>query len=66
MNPAVLPFGFSHNEYLEICYKMIDCCDAVYLMKGWSKSLGARTETLYADSKGIKLVSYKNKRFRLF
>ncbi len=48
MNPAILPDGFEHNEYLHICKAMIDCCDAVYMLKGWELSLGANLEYIYA------------------
>lgn len=30
MNPSILPEGFEWEEYMGICYSMIDVCEAVY------------------------------------
>lgn len=57
MNPAILPDGFTHEEYLHVCYSMIDVCDAVLFLDGWEKSRGARMEHEYADKTG-KLLMY--------
>jgi len=50
MSPAVLVFngGFEHEDYMHICFAMIDICDAVYMQKDWQKSKGARMELQYA------------------
>ena len=48
MNPSVLPDGFEHHEYMWICYRMIDVCDAVYLLNNWKDSAGALMEYDYA------------------
>ena len=52
MNPAVLPEGFEHNQYMEICYKMIDACDMVVLLPGFADSKGACLELMYAIDEG--------------
>lgn len=52
MNPAILPLGFEHQDYLEICYKMIDACDAVVFLHDWDDSKGAKMEYDYADQTG--------------
>lgn len=44
MNPAALGYGFTHSEYMHICFAMIDVCDAVYMLDGWQDSRGARME----------------------
>lgn len=49
MNPAVLPQGFEHQDYMEICYKMIDACDAVVFLNDWGKSQGAKLEQVYSE-----------------
>lgn len=49
MNPAVLPPGFEHEEYMHICYAMIDVCDGVYFLNNWKDSKGARMEYRYAE-----------------
>ena len=48
MNPAVLPDGFEHQEYMRVCFSMIDVCDAVYFLSNWEDSKGARMEYNYA------------------
>ena len=50
MSPAVLALneGFEHEDYMHICYAMIDVCDAVYMQKDWQQSKGARMELQYA------------------
>ena len=52
MNPAVLPDGFDHHEYMQICFSMIDVCDAVYFLSNWRDSKGATMEYNYAFGAG--------------
>jgi hypothetical protein len=35
---------------------MIDVCDAVYFLKDWRESEGAKVECKYAEEKGIKIM----------
>lgn len=48
--PTVLPnyADVPHEDYLHICYAMIDICDAVYMLPDWQTSKGARMELQYA------------------
>ena len=48
--PSVLPAyeEVSHEDYMHICYAMIDVCDAVYMLSDWQQSIGARMELQYA------------------
>ena len=50
MSPAVLTANqdFEHEDYMHICYAMIDVCDAVYMLSDWQKSKGTRMELQYA------------------
>lgn len=50
MSPAVLSGNqdFEHEDYMHICFAMIDVCDAVYMLKDWQTSKGARMELQYA------------------
>lgn len=49
-NPTVLPDyeDVPHDDYMHVCYAMIDICDAVYMQKDWQSSKGARLERQYA------------------
>lgn len=49
MNPSILPNGFEHDEYMKICYSMIDVCDAIYFLRNWSDSKGAIMECNYGN-----------------
>lgn len=48
--PSVLPAydDVSHADYLHVCFGMIDICDAIYMLKDWQRSKGARMELQYA------------------
>jgi hypothetical protein len=52
MNPACLPLGFEHADYLQICFKMIDACDAVVFLPDWETSKGAGMEYAHAVETG--------------
>lgn len=56
--PSVLPAyeEVSHEDYLHICYAIIDVCDAVYLLSDWEKSEGAILEFDYAQQKQKKII----------
>ena len=63
MNPAILPPGFEQDEYMHVCYAMIDVCEGVYFLDNWMDSKCATLEYNYAlqndkwmlfeDSKGM-------------
>ena len=59
--PCVLPeyFDVSHDDYLHICFAMIDICEAVYMLKDWQKSIGARKELQYAAD-WEKIIFYED------
>ena len=52
MNPAALPLGFDYEDYMCICFAMIDVCDAVYFLRNWKDSPGAKKEREYAQGLG--------------
>lgn len=65
MNPAVQygnP-GFVHEDYMHVCFAMIDRCDAVYMLSDWRESPGARMELQYAADWGKKAI-YEDERTR--
>ena len=60
LNPAVLPDGLKHHEYLQITLSMIDVCDKVVMIDGWKMSVGATVEYHYAEDMG-KIIGYWGK-----
>lgn len=44
LNPAILPDGLRHDQYLHITLSMLEQADAVFLLNGWEKSRGATRE----------------------
>ena len=59
MNPACLPAGFKHHQYMRICFPMIDACDALCLLPDYNTSNGASTEVGYAGAKGKSILEYE-------
>ena len=43
-----LPSSFDREKYLEVDFKLLKLSDAIYLLKGWEKSEGAKAELEYA------------------
>uniref|UniRef100_UPI003F6EF191 DUF4406 domain-containing protein n=1 Tax=Enterobacter ludwigii TaxID=299767 RepID=UPI003F6EF191 len=38
LNPATLPDGLTHHEYMDICQSMARSADAIFLLSGWESS----------------------------
>lgn len=62
MNPAILPLGFEHHEYMQICYSMIAVCEAVVFLHNWSDSVGANMEQDYATRNKKEIFYYEHKK----
>lgn len=58
LNPAVLPLGFSHGDYLHICLAMVDIVDVVFLLPDWIYSEGAKREKAHAEGYGKEVRYY--------
>ena len=43
----------SHEEYMELSFKLMDKCGYIYLLKGWQASAGCNQEYGYAMAKNI-------------
>lgn len=60
INPAkvnsVLPLDFEWKDYMEVCYRLIDLCDGIYMLKGFEISKGANKELLYAKQMGLEVI----------
>lgn len=56
--PCVLPdyLDVPHGDYMHVCYAMIDICDAIYMLKDWQESKGARMELQYAADWQKKII----------
>ena len=52
INPALvnsyLPKLTTYEEYMKMSFCMLDMCEAIYMLNGWSKSCGANRELDYA------------------
>lgn len=57
LSPAMLPYGLSQAEYMDICFAMTRASDTVYFLKGWLDSEGAVAEYHYAKKIG-KVLEY--------
>lgn len=53
LNPAILPDGLRHDQYLQITLAMLAQADAVFLLNGWENSVGATREFDRADELGL-------------
>ncbi|MEL9225993.1 DUF4406 domain-containing protein, partial [Escherichia coli] len=56
LNPALLPAGLCQSEYMDICLAMLRSANAVYLLKGWEESVGARAEHELAQKLGLNVI----------
>ena len=57
---AQLPEDTTYEEYMKMCFCMLDMCDSICMLKGWEKSCGANRELGYAMAKK-KAVFYNHK-----
>lgn len=48
-------FGISHDEAMKLCFKELESCDAIYMLKDWKESTGAKMEHERAKELGIKI-----------
>lgn len=55
LNPAVLPVGMDREDYMVICYAMIEVADAVYVLRDSDDSAGSKEEVRYARVIGKRI-----------
>ena len=53
---SYMPISCTHDEYMSMCYPMIDMCDAIYMLPNWQQSKGACIEYGYAKAKGKEIM----------
>ena len=51
-----LPRDMKHAEYMSVCIPLLMLADAVYMLKGWEQSLGARVEYRRAKERGKEII----------
>lgn len=60
INPAeimrTMPQSTTHAEYMDISFALLKQCDAIYMLYGWTESIGAREEFEYAMRHGISIT----------
>ena len=54
---AQLPEDTSYEEYMKMCFCMLDMCESIFILKGWSKSCGANRELGYAMAKDMIIIN---------
>ncbi|MFA5658653.1 MAG: DUF4406 domain-containing protein [Oscillospiraceae bacterium] len=58
LNPALLPEGMPHDYYMPITCAMIDASKKVFLLPGFSNSIGCAKEIDYAVLSGKEVKRY--------
>ena len=57
VNPAEIDGeGMTREELLKLDLRMMEECDAIYMLKGWQKSCGANREYGFALAKGMGVM----------
>lgn len=51
---SMMPDKTSYEEYMQVCFCLLDMADAIYMMHGWGFSSDAKREWCYAYAKGKK------------
>lgn len=52
---AQLPIETTWEEYMKMSMCMLEMCNAIYMLKGWEDSKGARLEYEFAKLKNYKI-----------
>lgn len=55
INP-VKNLGFTYKDYIDMGLCELMHCEAIYLLKGWEESSGAKLEHLYAVTTGMMIL----------
>ena len=53
---AQLPEDTSYEEYMKMCFCMLDMCEAIYMLDGFEKSCGANRELGYSMAKDMIIM----------
>lgn len=55
-NPAILPDGFEYEDYMALDLLILSRCDAIYLLRDWKNSPGAKRELEEAKRLGLQIL----------
>ena len=58
LNSCMMDGVVTDEEFLDGCIKMLDKCDTIYMMEGFSRSHGATEELCHAMKTGKKVRFY--------
>ena len=58
---AQLPEDTNYEEYMKMCFCMLDMCTAIYMLDGFEKSCGANRELGYAMAKDMTIMYEKER-----
>lgn len=53
---AQLPEDTDYEDYMKMSFCMLSICDAIYLLRGYEKSCGAKRELEFAKSEDMEIV----------
>ena len=59
LNPAILPDGLTEADYMAVGITMLQRADAIFLLKGWQFSAGARAEHALALKLGLEVIEQR-------
>ncbi len=63
-NPAILPDGFEYEDYIDLDLLILSRCDAIFLMRDWKNSPGAKREYEEAKRLGLRILTEEDLRIR--
>ena len=63
-NPAVLPDGFEYSDYMALDLLILSRCDAIFLLRDWKNSPGARLEYKEAKRLGLQVLTEDDLKIR--
>lgn len=59
LSPLFINAELSWKDFMHIDLAMIKVCDAIYMLKGWEESRGAKIEHCFAQMLGLEII-YEN------
>lgn len=53
---SILPEDATHDDFMKICYPLLEMADVIYMLENWKNSKGAVAEYAYAVDHKIAIV----------